>query len=215
MAIEESHEARDDGVMLVSLYDPFMALLGAGRARRALVESAMISPHARVLDVGCGTGTLLDALGRAHPDAELTGIDPDPRALARAARKARRRGRTIRLDRGSATSLPYAGGAFDRVLSSLVLHYLPADEKIRALREMSRVLAPGGSLHLLDYAGLSAGRGLVPRLFRFEDLLADNDEERLLELMRESGLRDPHVVDRVRARLGPVVIYAASARRCA
>jgi SAM-dependent methyltransferase len=201
----------DGDVPLLSFYDRFMKLLGADEARRALVQSAAIGPGARILDVGCGTGTLLATILRARRDAELAGIDPDPKALAHARRKAQRAGGAVRLDRGEATKLPYPDGAFDRVFSSLVLHYLPTGDKKRALREIARVLAPDGSLHLLDYAGLSAGRGLVPRLFRFEPLLADNDEARVLELMREAGLREPHVVERRKARLGPLVLYEAKA----
>lgn len=207
----DSQALHERNVALLSLYDPFMRLLGADEARRALVRSAAIRPGARILDVGCGTGTLIETVLRLQRGVDLAGIDPDPKALAHARRKAQRAGVAVRLDRGVATDLPYADGSFDLVFSSLVLHYLPTVDKKRALREIGRVLAPDGALHLLDYAGPSAGRGLVPWLFRFEPLLADNDEERILERMREAGLREPRVIERRKARLGPLVLYAARA----
>jgi len=58
----------------------------------------------RVLDVGCATGNLLRTIGRQHPETELVGLDPDPKALARARRKARRAGLDMRLDRSTESS---------------------------------------------------------------------------------------------------------------
>ena len=89
----------------------------------------------------------------------MIGLDPDPRVLAIAARKARRAGVTLRLDRGYADRLPYPDGSVDRVLSAFMLHHLPADQQHDALREVRRVLAPGGRLHLLDIDGSPPSRG--------------------------------------------------------
>ena len=69
------------------LYDPFVKLLGADRARRALLDQAAIRPSQRVLDIGCGTGSLVILLKRLHPDVDVVGLDPDPKALARAQTK--------------------------------------------------------------------------------------------------------------------------------
>jgi ubiquinone/menaquinone biosynthesis C-methylase UbiE len=103
-----------------------------------------------VLDVGCGTGNLLRSTGKRYPDVDLVGLDPDPKALARAGRKARRAGLTVRLDRGFAQELPYPDGSFDRVFSSLMLHHLDGASKDALLAEVRRVLRPDGVLVLAD-----------------------------------------------------------------
>ena len=75
---------------LLPLYDVMTRLMGADKARLELLERAKIRPGHRVLEVGCGTGSLLIQLKRLCPDTEVVGLDPDPKALARARRKAAR-----------------------------------------------------------------------------------------------------------------------------
>jgi ubiquinone/menaquinone biosynthesis C-methylase UbiE len=119
-------------------------------------------------------------------------MDPDPRALARAARKARRAGVAVRFDRGFAGALPYPDASFDRVLSSFMFHHLDLAEKQRALREVVRVLRPGGSLHLLDFGGSQdLSDGIAARIAHHNRHLQDNLGDRIPTLMREAGLADP------------------------
>ena len=92
---------------LLPLYDPFVKLVGGEVARRTLLDQATIKPGFRVLDIGCGTGTLAILIKRLHPGVEVVGLDPDPNALARAKGKAERVGISIRLDKGFADELPY------------------------------------------------------------------------------------------------------------
>src|SRR5262245_9287922 len=141
------------------LYDPVVKLLGADRARRALLDHAALRPSHRVLDIGCGTGSLLILLKHLHPDVDVVGLDPDPKALARARRKAQRAAVAIQFDQGFADALAYPEGSFDRVFSSFMFHHLQPDEKVQTLREVRRVLRPGGSLHLLDFGGPDASSG--------------------------------------------------------
>jgi ubiquinone/menaquinone biosynthesis C-methylase UbiE len=137
--------------IFLPLYDPLVKLPGADRARKKLFEQASVQPYQRVLDIGCGTGTFAVAIKRWMPGVEVIGLDPDPKALARSRRKADRAGVSIRFDQGFARSLPYADAYFDRVFSSLMFHHLPHDTKLTTMREVRRVLKPGGSLHLLDF----------------------------------------------------------------
>ena len=134
------------------LYDPVVWLLGAGKIYRLLIDQAGLQPGQAVLDVGCGTGTVAVMIKRLHPQVDVTGLDPDPKALARAARKARRSEVSVRLDRGFADELPYADATFDRVFSSMMLHHVRRDDKPKVLAEFRRVLKPGGSLEFLDIA---------------------------------------------------------------
>ena len=91
--------------LFLPLYDPLTRLVGGDRARLALIEQAHLEAGVRVLDVGCGTGTLLLQIARRVPQADLVGLDPDPRALARARRKSERQGARIRFDQGFADAL--------------------------------------------------------------------------------------------------------------
>src|SRR5215469_3633838 len=84
--------------LLLPLYDPMVKLLGADRARRKLFDQASVQAHHRVLDIGCGTGTLAVAIKAWTPSVEVVGLDPDPKALARCRRKAERAGVAIRFD---------------------------------------------------------------------------------------------------------------------
>jgi ubiquinone/menaquinone biosynthesis C-methylase UbiE len=174
---------------LLPLYDPFTRLLGLDRARRELLFQAELQPGHRVLDIGCGTGTLVVLIKRLFPGVEVVGLDPDEKALAQAARKARRAGLAIQLDRGFSDALDYAAGSFDRVFSSFMLHHLERDEKARTLRAIRRVLNDHGSLHLLDFGGPeSAGHGSRLRGLHSHHRLTDNDERTILALMTEAGL---------------------------
>ncbi|MGH9558934.1 MAG: class I SAM-dependent methyltransferase, partial [Bryobacteraceae bacterium] len=89
------------------LYDPIVKLLGGDKARRALLDQASVQPGQRVLDIGCGTGTFAVLIKSLYSDVEVIGLDPDPKALHRAARKADQAGLPIRFDRGSSDALPY------------------------------------------------------------------------------------------------------------
>lgn len=144
---------------LLPAYDPLSRLLGAGRLHRRLLDQAALRPGTRVLEIGCGTGNLLLLAQRLTPGVVTTGIDPDRAALARARRKARRRGLDVRLDLGYADALPYPDASVDVVLSSLMLHHLPEAQLGPTFHEVQRVLRPGGRLHLLDVAGAEHGHG--------------------------------------------------------
>lgn len=174
------------------LYDPIVKLLGVDAARRELLDQASIQPGHRVLDIGCGTGTMAVLIKRLHPEVEVVGIDPDPKALARGRRKAERASTSIQFDQGFADDMPYPDASIDRVFSSLMFHHLPREVKEGTLREVRRVLKPGGLFGLLDFAGPDAGtKGLMMRLLHSKDLLRDNAERVVLELMREAGLERP------------------------
>jgi ubiquinone/menaquinone biosynthesis C-methylase UbiE len=147
--------------VLLPVYDPIMRLLRFTAALPDLVAQAELQAGFRVLDIGCGTGTLAVMITSARPAIEITGIDPDARALARAERKARREGVPVRFDCGFADALPYPDASFDRVFSSMMLHHVARAERLGVLREARRVLTPDGRLEFLDF-----DRGDPARLMR-------------------------------------------------
>jgi ubiquinone/menaquinone biosynthesis C-methylase UbiE len=99
-----------------------------------------------VLDVGCGTGLLLD-LYRKYQCA-LYGIDPSPSMLEIARR---RLGDEAKLHLGDASDMPYENGSFDLAVAMLVLHEMNGATRSSVMREMKRVLKPGGRMLLIDF----------------------------------------------------------------
>jgi len=121
--------------------------------QRRLFALAGLRPGERVLDVGCGTGDLSFWAARLlGPEGEVVGVDISPRMLARARKRllARRpgAGAPIRFLEADALSLPFPDNSFDVVLTGFVLRNLP--ELSRGLREMFRVLRPGGRFFCLE-----------------------------------------------------------------
>jgi ubiquinone/menaquinone biosynthesis C-methylase UbiE len=175
------------------LYDPLTRLLGAQKIFRLFLDQAAIQPTHVVLDIGCGTGTLAILLKRLHPTVEVIGLDPDPKALARAIAKAGRAGVTVRIDRGFADALPYGDATFDRVFSSMMFHHVPRGDKARVLAEARRVLKPGGSLELLD--------------------IAPAGEDRMLGRLHEAGFVDARKVGERRVLFGQIAFHQARRSR--
>ncbi len=136
------------------VYDAGMALLEHGRFRR---WRAWLTGGARgrVLEVGCGTGRNLPL----YPaDASVVGSDPHPDPVA----AARRRSPGVPLVQARAEALPFRAGAFDTVVSSLVL--CSVEDPAAALAEIRRVLAPGGALRLVEHV-----RARTPWRARLQD----------------------------------------------
>jgi ubiquinone/menaquinone biosynthesis C-methylase UbiE len=202
---------------LLPLYDPFTKLLGVEAFHRRLINQATISPRHRVLDIGCGTGNLAILIKRLNPAVQVVGIDPDPKALARARRKAQRRGTEIQFDQGFSEQLPYPDASFDRVFSAFMLHHVRPEAKPVTLRETFRVLKPGGSLHLVDFdegERLSGGfHGFLASIFHSRH--GSSPHNTVLVLMQHAGFVDAkHVADQT-VVLGRIVYYAGVKPACA
>jgi SAM-dependent methyltransferase len=114
-----------------------------------LLDALALKPGERVLDVACGSGLVTAPAARAvGPAGEVLGVDLSERMLACARQRLDRLGHAnARLARMDAESLEIADASFDVALCSLGLMYLP--DPLQALREMQRVLRPGGRLGLL------------------------------------------------------------------
>lgn len=138
----------------------------------------------RVLDIGCGTGFLLERLSATHPVEALSGVDPVPQMLAVARR---RLSPAVRLREGWAEALPFESESFDVAVSCSVFHYI--GRPALALREIGRVLRPGGTLIISDWChDFPACRALGVYLrLRRRPLAQIYSERDCVRLLRESG----------------------------
>jgi len=173
-----------------------------------LVEQARIGADQRVLDLGCGTATLTILIKKTNPQAEVVGLDADPEILEIAKGKAVEAGVDVRLDRGMADQLPYPDGSFDHVFSSMVFHHLALEDKIRTLKEIIRVLKPGGEMHIADLGKPHNSFMRLPTLIirRLEEA-EDNVRGLLPELFYDAGFEQVEETTKHMTLVGTVILY--------
>jgi SAM-dependent methyltransferase len=151
-------------------FDLLARLMTLGRERKLrqwTLDLANLQPENQVLDVGCGTGTLLLAAAeRVGPASALHGVEPAPEMAAHARHKAQARRVQLEVVQASADSLPYPPASFDAVFCTLVFHHLPRSMQGDAVRETRRVLRPGGRVVIVDWQRpKSLARALASPLF--------------------------------------------------
>ena len=165
----------------------------------------------KLLDVACGTGRTLHQISRAHPTMRLHGVDLSP-AYVRAARERLADVSELTLAVENGETLPWADATFDVVTSVYLFHELPRNARRNVVREMLRVVKPGGLVVIEDSAQLADSPAIgdvlreFPRDFH-EPFYADYLEDDLAGILREVGFIDviseSHLVARVvRARRG-------------
>lgn len=106
-------------------------VMGERYFRNRLLSQARISECDRILDIGCGTGTLAIMAKEIYPNAEVAGLDPDAKVLGIARAKGANTDTELILMRGMSCEIPSPNNSFDRVLSSLMLHHLSTANKGR------------------------------------------------------------------------------------
>lgn len=155
--------------IIAPFYDFGLRLLcfpfgGEKRLRRSIL--GLLSPERgeRLLEIGCGTGTVsLEAAGLVGAEGMVVGIDPVPEMLA-LARKKGKDWQQVTFAEGPGSPLPFPDGSFDSVIFFLVLHEMDHRDRIEALAEAMRVLKPGGRLLVGELAvPLSRGGRLAMR----------------------------------------------------
>ncbi|NUW39490.1 class I SAM-dependent methyltransferase [Nonomuraea rhodomycinica] len=133
-------------------YEVFASIGFLGGRRAAFTRlAAAARPRAgdRVLDVGCGTGYLSRVLAPVvTPSGHVTGLDPSPAMIEYATRRAPANCTYVV---GAGQDLPFPDGSFDLVVSSLAVHHMPVEARPGAVREMFRVLRPGGRLLIAEF----------------------------------------------------------------
>jgi ubiquinone/menaquinone biosynthesis C-methylase UbiE len=199
---------------LTPLYDHVVRLTTREQYFKSrLLDDASASDNDAVLDVGCGTGTLLREIARRAPSARLTGLDADPAILEIAQQKLSQTQAPCELILGSSTDMPFADGAFDHVISSLFFHHLSGDDKQTTLGEMARVLRPGGSLHVADWGRPT---GPIQRFAFYLVQLLDGFEttqehtiDRLSKRIVDAGFAEVIEIAPIRTMLGTLRLFRA------
>jgi ubiquinone/menaquinone biosynthesis C-methylase UbiE len=137
-------------------YDFIMVLMTLGREkklRKMEINQARINQGDKVLEIGCGTGTLsLAAKAQAGAFGEVSGIDIAPEMVAIAKKKAARKGANVNFQVGSIATIPFPDNRFDVVMCSFMIFHMPEDVRIKGFKEIYRVLKPGGHLSIIDGA---------------------------------------------------------------
>jgi ubiquinone/menaquinone biosynthesis C-methylase UbiE len=147
------------------LYD-FLAwavMLGRERAfRNKVVELARLQPGESVLDVGCGTGTLaIAAKRRVGSTGQVYGIDASLEMIGRAGEKAGKTSLDVEFKNEVIEAMTFSDARFDAVLSTLMLHHLPRSVRPEGVRQMRRVLKPGGRVLIVDFGGTEDHGGFL------------------------------------------------------
>jgi demethylmenaquinone methyltransferase/2-methoxy-6-polyprenyl-1,4-benzoquinol methylase/phosphoethanolamine N-methyltransferase len=172
-ARQAAPETRGATIHWAKIYDKLalwqILTLGRGvKVWQVMLDKAGLKPGDRVLDVGCGPGSLaLKAKERVGQAGQVVGIDASPEMIDVAREKAQRAGVKVDFRLEVVERLPFPNDSFDAVLSSLMMHHLPDDVKRQGLGEIRRVLKPGGILMIIDFKRPESrsGRALLPAMF--------------------------------------------------
>jgi ubiquinone/menaquinone biosynthesis C-methylase UbiE len=181
--------------------------------KQALIKQAHLEPGQHVLDLACGTGTLVIWIKQHQPQATVTGVDCDPAILSFATYKAQQANVSVQFDHALSYDLPYPEEHFDRVVSSLFFHHLPWEEKERTAQELFRVLKPGAELHVADWgrasSNLMRGLFLLEQFFDGFKNTRDNVSGRLPSLFEQAGFIQVSERQTFNTVFGTMALYSA------
>jgi ubiquinone/menaquinone biosynthesis C-methylase UbiE len=188
--VDEDTQIRNQMERMVGSYDLYMKVATFGRERalrRETLDLAGLRPGESYLEVGCGTGTLtIAARQRVGASGYAAGIDIIPGMVARSQEKAARAGVNIDFRPGSIEAIPFPDRSFDVVAGSFMIFHMSDRVRRNGIREIRRVLRPGGRLLFLDMAepGRPLSRWIVRVMFGWA---FEHDLTELEPVLAESG----------------------------
>ncbi|MCB9385182.1 MAG: methyltransferase domain-containing protein [Bryobacterales bacterium] len=174
---------------------------------KAVVERLGLQPGMRVLDIGCGPGSLAREILSVQPEARPLGLDPD-RGMLRFAQT--RAGERACWTLGLGQALPFADETADCVAMTLLLHHLTRPQKERALAEAMRVLRPGGRLLITDWTapkGVARLGFLLIRVLDGFEQTADHAHGRVAPLIQAAGVQDLRALQQRHIPFGTVTLF--------
>ncbi len=177
---------------LTKLYDPLIKIvIPENLFKNTLIEQANILSGHRVLDFGCGTGTLIIMAKIKNPESAIIGIDVDEKIINIAKKKIARQRLNIEIDKYDGNALPYENESFDKVISSLVFHHLIGEQKGNILKEIYRILKPNGEIHIADF-GRPRNRimKLISYFLQLFEPITDNIKGLIPDYLKAAGFTD-------------------------
>jgi demethylmenaquinone methyltransferase/2-methoxy-6-polyprenyl-1,4-benzoquinol methylase/phosphoethanolamine N-methyltransferase len=189
-------ETRGQTIRWASFYDRIVNLVSFGKEkswRKQIVALARLKSGEKVLDVGCGTGSLaLIAKAQVGPTGQIYGTDASPEMIEVAQKKATQAGVDVTFQVDLIENITFHDNQFDVVLSSLMMHHLPDDLKREGLAEIYRVLKPGGRLLVVDIESSSSGsvfRRLTDLMIQLHGghTVMQNNVKRLIPFVEAAG----------------------------
>lgn len=196
-------------------YDTFFRLmLPELEIKTYLVNNSNLDNKQKILDLGCGTATLTILLKEKFPIAEVIGIDIDPEILKIAEDKVKKLGLNLLLELCSSTELIFSNESFDRVLSSMAIHHLNQEQKIKTFKEVLRVLKPQGEFYIMDFNKphniIMYILSLLLSLFnKFGEATNDNISGKLPQLLTQVGFSQVDVTKNFSTIFGTISVLRA------
>lgn len=177
---------------LTRFYDTLLAIsFPEKKMKNALIDQIGLNGSESILDFGIGTATLSIMIKLRYPYVKISGVDADKEILEIAKKKII----ALKLDidpvHYDGSRIPFPDATWDRIVSSLVFHHIPTDNKKIVLKEIYRCLKPGAELHIADFGkATNTYTKLAFALFRRLDGEANtrvNSKGLLPDFIREAG----------------------------
>ena len=204
----------DHAAFVYDFFEPILMLGKVSQYNQKIISLLDISPDHQILDLGCGTGVLTQAIGDRLDSGKggiSIGIDAAAKMITVARKK--RETKTCRFEVAAAEELPFNTDSFDAVVSSLFFHHLPLDLKKRSLDEAFRVLKPGGKIVIADmhtpYTFFGSVISQVSRYFFMQPQIGENIQGVLPGLIEDSGFNRPSLAARY---FGYIAIFLSQKR---
>ena len=179
--------------LLTPLFDALCSVVGLGRRYRRRIVASLNIPNGkvRVMDAGCGSGSLAIDVKRKYPHAVLYAVDADSRILTIAGKKSQEQKVQIHFREAFLQKLPFPHDSFDVVYSSLVFHHLNSEIKKEAMREIHRVLKKEGRFLMMDFG---QPKNKFFSIFSWFTILFeegyDNYQGKIPKMLSEAGFRE-------------------------
>ena len=182
--------------------------------RNKLLQQLNPEPKEQILEFGFGTAQNIILLKKLHPQANITGVDIDPKIKAIAETKISKSGNSVPLFLYDGDTLPFPDNHFDKVFSCLVFHQLENDTKIKCLQELHRILKPNGELLIADWG--KAKNILMRTTFYFVQLLdgfkttSENVKGNLPKYIERAGFLNIKETDYINTLIGSFSYYKSN-----
>jgi ubiquinone/menaquinone biosynthesis C-methylase UbiE len=179
--------------------------------RNALLNQFKNKVPQKILDIGCGTGTLALMIKAQHPETVVVGIDGDPKILEFARSKAKNEDLDFNLSRAYSTNLPFENDTFDLATNTMMLHHLSDRDKVKTLQEAHRVLKRNGEINIADWGSpssiLTSGGYYVIQYLDGFDTTESNKKGKIFDYLKEAGFGSVEEERRIDTVLGTISLH--------